>query len=107
MQIGFLLGCRQDISEDDSEDETPPSKQRVEQEEEKDADLQLNMEAEECFVLPSGQEIEKEDILIMVDPENIKGVVQSFSLPPPESFLRDPFVWHNFVIGKVSQPWQL
>ncbi|XP_070791460.1 28S rRNA (cytosine(4447)-C(5))-methyltransferase isoform X2 [Pituophis catenifer annectens] len=49
-----------DISEDDSEDETPQSKQRVEQEEEKDTDLQLNMEAEECFVLPSGQEIEKE-----------------------------------------------
>ncbi|XP_070598198.1 28S rRNA (cytosine(4447)-C(5))-methyltransferase [Erythrolamprus reginae] len=51
----------QDISEDDSEDsETPQSKQRVEQEEEKDTDLQLNMGAEESFVLPSGQEIEKE-----------------------------------------------
>ncbi|KAL7988477.1 hypothetical protein Chor_007396 [Crotalus horridus] len=43
----------QNISEDDSEDETPVSKQRVEQEEEKDTDLQLNMEAQEYFVLPS------------------------------------------------------
>ncbi|XP_061493286.1 probable 28S rRNA (cytosine(4447)-C(5))-methyltransferase [Rhineura floridana] len=54
----------QAFSEDDSdsedEEETLPHKQDVEQEQNKEADLQLNVETDECFVLPSGQEIEKE-----------------------------------------------
>nr|XP_006124226.1 probable 28S rRNA (cytosine(4447)-C(5))-methyltransferase [Pelodiscus sinensis] len=53
---------RDSLSEDDSEEEeeervSSPSKG---QKEEEDADLQLNMEPDEQFVLPSGEEVERE-----------------------------------------------
>ncbi|XP_033029222.1 probable 28S rRNA (cytosine(4447)-C(5))-methyltransferase [Lacerta agilis] len=50
------------FSDDDSgsEDETSPRKRDAAQEQSKDTDLQLNVDTEENFVLPSGQEIEKE-----------------------------------------------
>ncbi|KAM7178711.1 28S rRNA (cytosine(4447)-C(5))-methyltransferase [Macrochelys suwanniensis] len=52
---------REGLSEDDSEEEEERvSSQSKGQEEEEDADLQLNMEIDEQFVLPSGEEIERE-----------------------------------------------
>uniref|UniRef100_A0A8C0GS82 NOP2 nucleolar protein n=1 Tax=Chelonoidis abingdonii TaxID=106734 RepID=A0A8C0GS82_CHEAB len=52
------------LSEDDSEEEEERVSSRSKgQEEEEDADLQLNMEIDEQFVLPSGEETERENIL--------------------------------------------
>ncbi|XP_053898024.1 probable 28S rRNA (cytosine(4447)-C(5))-methyltransferase [Malaclemys terrapin pileata] len=52
---------REGLSEDDSEDEEEWVSSRSKgQEEEEDTDLQLNMEIDEQFVLPSGEEIERE-----------------------------------------------
>uniref|UniRef100_U3ERB0 Ribosomal RNA methyltransferase NOP2-like protein n=1 Tax=Micrurus fulvius TaxID=8637 RepID=U3ERB0_MICFL len=111
----------QDISEDDSEDETPPSKQRVEQEEGKDTDLKLNMEAEECFVLPSGQEIEKEAVQppdLQLIHQRIKDnmeVLQDFSLKREKGRSRQEYVsllhqdlaayysYSDFLIGKMTE----
>uniref|UniRef100_A0A8D0HCX6 NOP2 nucleolar protein n=1 Tax=Sphenodon punctatus TaxID=8508 RepID=A0A8D0HCX6_SPHPU len=52
-----------DLSENGSEEEEQLMGQGSGQEEEEDKDLQLNVEMDERFVLPSGQEIEREDIL--------------------------------------------
>ncbi|XP_032069953.1 probable 28S rRNA (cytosine(4447)-C(5))-methyltransferase [Thamnophis elegans] len=111
----------QDISEDDSEDETPPSSQRIEQKEEKDADLQLNMEAEECFVLPSGQEIEKETAQppdLQLIHQRIKDnmeVLQNFSSKREEGRSRQEYLsllhqdlaayysYSDFLIGKMTE----
>lgn len=56
--------CRQAFSDDDSEEEEEPLQHRqdAEQEQNEDGEMQLNLDADERFVLPSGQEIEK-DIL--------------------------------------------
>ncbi|CAM5078103.1 unnamed protein product [Natator depressus] len=55
---------REGLSEDDSEEEEERvSGRSKEQEDEEDTDLQLNMEIDEQFVLPSGEEIERENIL--------------------------------------------
>ncbi|XP_073167389.1 28S rRNA (cytosine(4447)-C(5))-methyltransferase isoform X2 [Lepidochelys kempii] len=52
---------REGLSEDDSEEEEERvSGRSKEQEDEEDTDLQLNMEIDEQFVLPSGEEIERE-----------------------------------------------
>ncbi|XP_063150763.1 probable 28S rRNA (cytosine(4447)-C(5))-methyltransferase isoform X2 [Candoia aspera] len=111
----------QDISEDDSQDETPPSKQRVEQEEEKDTDLKLNVEAEECFVLPSGQEIEKEAAQppdLQLIHQRIKDnmeVLQDFSSKREEGRSRQEYLsllhrdlaayysYSDFLIGKMTE----
>uniref|UniRef100_A0A8C6Y6A5 NOP2 nucleolar protein n=1 Tax=Naja naja TaxID=35670 RepID=A0A8C6Y6A5_NAJNA len=111
----------QDISEDDSEDETPPSKQRTEQEEEKDTDLKLNMEAEECFVLPSGQEIEKEAAQppdLQLIHQRIKDnmeVLQDFSSKREKGRSRQEYLsllhqdlaayysYSDFLIGKMTE----
>uniref|UniRef100_A0A670ZQ08 NOP2 nucleolar protein n=1 Tax=Pseudonaja textilis TaxID=8673 RepID=A0A670ZQ08_PSETE len=123
LQNDFLLDCREDISEDDSEEETPPSKQRTEQEEEKDTNLKLNVEAEECFVLPSGQEIEKEDILILPPDlqlihQRIKDnmeVLQDFSSKREKGRSRQEYLsllhqdlaayysYSDFLIGKMTE----
>uniref|UniRef100_A0A8C5SAV7 NOP2 nucleolar protein n=1 Tax=Laticauda laticaudata TaxID=8630 RepID=A0A8C5SAV7_LATLA len=111
----------QDISEDDSEDETPPSKQRIEQEEEKDTNLKLNMEAEECFVLPSGQEIEKEAAQppdLQLIHQRIKDnmeVLQDFSSKREKGRSRQEYLsllhqdlaayysYSDFLIGKMTE----
>ncbi|KAL7991440.1 hypothetical protein Chor_015696 [Crotalus horridus] len=111
----------QDISEDDSEDETPVTKQRVEQEEEKDTDLQLNMEAQECFVLPSGQEIEKEAAqppdpqLIHQRIKDNMEVLQDFSSKREKECSRQEYLsllhqdlaayysYSDFLIGKMTE----
>ncbi|XP_015669487.1 probable 28S rRNA (cytosine(4447)-C(5))-methyltransferase [Protobothrops mucrosquamatus] len=112
----------QDISEDDSEDETPVSKQKTEQaEEEKDTDLQLNMEAQECFVLPSGQEIEKEAAQppdLQLIHQRIKDnmeVLQNFSSKREKERSRQEYLsllhqdlaayysYSDFLIGKMTE----
>ncbi|XP_026543812.1 probable 28S rRNA (cytosine(4447)-C(5))-methyltransferase [Notechis scutatus] len=111
----------QDISEDDSEDETPPSKQRTEQEEEKDTNLKLNVEAEECFVLPSGQEIEKEAAQppdLQLIHQRIKDnmeVLQDFSSKREKGRSRQEYLsllhqdlaayysYSDFLIGKMTE----
>ncbi|KAM6469262.1 28S rRNA (cytosine(4447)-C(5))-methyltransferase [Liasis olivaceus] len=111
----------QDVSEDDSEDEAPPSKQRAEQEQEKDTDLQLNMEAGECFVLPSGQEIEKEAAQppdLQLIHQRIKDnmeVLQDFSSKREKGRSRQEYLsllhrdlaayysYSDFLIGKMTE----
>ncbi|XP_060092895.1 probable 28S rRNA (cytosine(4447)-C(5))-methyltransferase [Heteronotia binoei] len=50
----------QDLCEEDSEEEEEEEKEPPKQDETQETDLQLNVEVDERFVLPSGQEIEKE-----------------------------------------------
>ncbi|OXB60496.1 hypothetical protein ASZ78_000787 [Callipepla squamata] len=55
-----------DLSEDDSEEEKEAeetSRQKMGQKEKEDTDLQLNLEIDEEFKLPTDEQIEKEDIL--------------------------------------------
>ncbi|OXB76270.1 UNVERIFIED_CONTAM: hypothetical protein H355_014678 [Colinus virginianus] len=55
-----------DLSEDDSEEEKEDeetSRQKMGQKEKEDTDLQLNLEIDEEFKLPTDEQIEKEDIL--------------------------------------------
>ncbi|XP_006030362.1 probable 28S rRNA (cytosine(4447)-C(5))-methyltransferase [Alligator sinensis] len=49
-------------SEDDSEDEKQGSRPSLGQKEEEDTDLQLNVDIDEEFVLPSSEEIQKETV---------------------------------------------
>ncbi|KAJ7317566.1 hypothetical protein JRQ81_003728 [Phrynocephalus forsythii] len=49
--------------EEEEEEERLPRTTDAKEEQNKDGDLQLNVDPDERFVLPSGQEIEKEDIL--------------------------------------------
>ncbi|XP_062985053.1 probable 28S rRNA (cytosine(4447)-C(5))-methyltransferase [Elgaria multicarinata webbii] len=108
----------QSSSEDDSEDEeTAPHKQDVEQD--KETDLQLNVEADESFVLPSGQEIEKEaaqppDLQLIHQriKDNIE-VLQDFSTKREEGRSRQEYLsllrqdlaayysYSDFLIGKM------
>lgn len=55
-----------DLSEDDSEEDEvaeETSRQKTGREEKEDADLQLNLEIDEEFKLPTDEQIEKENIL--------------------------------------------
>ncbi|XP_042310466.1 probable 28S rRNA (cytosine(4447)-C(5))-methyltransferase [Sceloporus undulatus] len=109
----------EDFSEDDSEDEeeTPPQKPEVVTD--KDAGLQLNVETDEHFVLPSGQEIEKEaaqppDLQLIHQriKDNIE-VLQDFSTKREEGHSRQDYLallrrdlaayysYSDFLIGKM------
>ncbi|NXH57934.1 NOP2 methyltransferase, partial [Rhabdornis inornatus] len=66
---------REGLNEDDSEEEDEEgeeaekaSKQKMGQKEEEGADLQLNLDIDEQFKLPTSEEIEKEDILFILFP---------------------------------------
>ncbi|NXV57209.1 NOP2 methyltransferase, partial [Molothrus ater] len=64
---------REGLSEDDSEEEEEEeaeeaSKQKMGQKEEEGPDLQLNLDIDEQFKLPTSEEIEKEDILFILFP---------------------------------------
>ncbi|NXD43931.1 NOP2 methyltransferase, partial [Copsychus sechellarum] len=65
---------RECLSEDDSEEEDEEeeedeaSKQKMGQKEEEGTDLQLNLDIDEQFKLPTNEEIEKEDILFILFP---------------------------------------
>lgn len=73
MILFFVL--REGLSEDDSEEEEEEeeeeaeeaSKQKMGQKEEEGPDLQLNLDIDEQFKLPTSEEIEKEDILFICD----------------------------------------
>ncbi|NXA79292.1 NOP2 methyltransferase, partial [Thryothorus ludovicianus] len=65
---------REGLSEDDSEEEDEEEeeaeeadKQKMGQKEEEGPDLQLNLDIDEQFKLPTSEEIEKEDILFICD----------------------------------------
>ncbi|NXO11764.1 NOP2 methyltransferase, partial [Oriolus oriolus] len=63
---------REGLSEDDSEEEEEEeaeeaSEQKMGQKEEEGPDLQLNLDVDEQFKLPTSEEIEKEDILFICD----------------------------------------
>ncbi|NWH35201.1 NOP2 methyltransferase, partial [Chloropsis hardwickii] len=66
---------REGLSEGDSEEEEEEeaeeaSKQKMGQKEEEGPDLQLNLDIDEQFKLPTSEEIEKEDILFICDIHN-------------------------------------
>lgn len=64
MQSLPSLVLREGLSEDDSEEEEERvSGPSMGQEKEEDTDLQLNMETDEKFLLPSSEVMEKENIL--------------------------------------------
>lgn len=72
MILFFVL--REGLSEDDSEEEDEEeeeveeaNKQKMGQKEEDGTDLQLNLDIDEEFKLPTSEEIEKEDILFICD----------------------------------------
>ncbi|NXC83226.1 NOP2 methyltransferase, partial [Cercotrichas coryphoeus] len=57
----------EDDSEEEDEEEDEASKQKMGQKEEEGTDLQLNLDIDEQFKLPTNEEIEKEDILFIYD----------------------------------------
>ena len=67
----FVL--RGGLSEDDSEEEEvaaaveEASRQKMGQKEEESPDLQLNLDIDEQFKLPTNEQIEREDILFICD----------------------------------------
>lgn len=70
----LFVALREGLSEDDSEEEDEEeeeaeeaSMQKMGQKEEEDKDLQLNLDIDEQFKLPTSEEIEKEDILFICD----------------------------------------
>ncbi|XP_060618627.2 28S rRNA (cytosine(4447)-C(5))-methyltransferase [Anolis sagrei] len=107
------------FSEDDSEDEEESPPHQQEEDTDKDADLQLNIDADERFVLPSGQEIEKEaaqapDLQLIHQriKDNIE-VLQDFSTKREEGHSRQEYLtllrrdlaayysYSDFLIGKM------
>ncbi|XP_015276217.1 PREDICTED: probable 28S rRNA (cytosine(4447)-C(5))-methyltransferase [Gekko japonicus] len=117
---------RQDLSEEDSEEEEEDEEEEEEkeapkQEETQETDLQLNVEADEHFVLPSGQEIEKEaaqppDLQLVHQriKDNIE-VLQNFGTKREEGRSRQEYVtllrqdlatyysYSDFLIGKMME----
>ncbi|NXQ54744.1 NOP2 methyltransferase, partial [Anthoscopus minutus] len=74
---------REGLSEDDSEEEEEEeeeaeeaSKQKMGQKEEEGPDLQLNLDIDEPFKLPTSEEIEKEDILFISEPPDLHAIHQ-------------------------------
>ncbi|NXM93966.1 NOP2 methyltransferase, partial [Sylvia borin] len=69
------------LSEDDSEEEEEEeaeeaSKQKMGQKEEEGPDLQLNVDIDEQFKLPTSEDIEKEDILFISEPPDLHVIHQ-------------------------------
>ncbi|NXM39049.1 NOP2 methyltransferase, partial [Gymnorhina tibicen] len=73
---------REGLSEDDSEEEEEEeeaeeaSKQKMGQKEEEGPDVQLNLDIDEQFKLPTSEEIEKEDILFISEPPDLHVIHQ-------------------------------
>ncbi|NXW59851.1 NOP2 methyltransferase, partial [Eurystomus gularis] len=59
-------GLSEDDSEEEEEVEEDTSRQKMGQEEEENLDLQLNLDVDEQFKLPTSEQIEREDILFIV-----------------------------------------
>ncbi|NWX27836.1 NOP2 methyltransferase, partial [Notiomystis cincta] len=93
---------REGLSEDDSEEEEEAeeaSKQKMGQKEEEGPDLQLNLDIDEEFKLPTSEEIEKEDILFISDlhviHQRIQGnmeVLQDFRVKREEGRSRQEYL---------------
>ncbi|NWV06211.1 NOP2 methyltransferase, partial [Ptilonorhynchus violaceus] len=98
---------REGLSEDDSEEEEEEaaeeaSRQKMGQKEEEGPDLQLNLDIDEQFKLPTNEEIEKEDILFISEPpdlhiihQRIKGnveVLQDFVVKREEGRTRQEYL---------------
>ncbi|NXN88049.1 NOP2 methyltransferase, partial [Bombycilla garrulus] len=91
---------REGLSEDDSEEEEEPeeaTKQKMGQKKEEGPDLQLNLDIDEQFKLPTSEEIEKEDILF-ISPVAVGDSLTVFppALPP------DLHVIHQRIQGNVE-----
>ncbi|NXU79127.1 NOP2 methyltransferase, partial [Oreotrochilus melanogaster] len=93
------------LSEDDSEEEEEveeASRQKMGQKEEEGPDLQLNLDIDEQFKLPTNEQIEKEDILFISEPpdlhiihQRIKGnmeVLQDFKVKREEGRTRQEYL---------------
>ncbi|NXK71384.1 NOP2 methyltransferase, partial [Amazona guildingii] len=97
---------RGDLSEDDSEEEEEEaeeeSSQKMGQKEEEGPDLQINLDIDEQFKLPTSEQIEKEDILFFCNPpdlhtihQRIKGnmeVLQDFMVKREEGRTRQEYL---------------
>ncbi|POI33839.1 hypothetical protein CIB84_002409 [Bambusicola thoracicus] len=93
-----------DLSEDDSEEDEvaeETSRQKTEQKEKEDTDLQLNLEIDEEFKLPTDEQIEKENILsicsiyLHVIHQRIKSnmeVLQNFGVKREEGRTRQEYL---------------
>ncbi|NXB39452.1 NOP2 methyltransferase, partial [Eulacestoma nigropectus] len=98
---------REGLSEDDSEEEEEEeeaeeaSKQKMGQKEEEGPDLQLNLDIDEQFKLPTSEEIEKEDILFISDIHNSLAVHDSLTVFPPAE-PPDLHVIHQRIQGNVE-----
>ncbi|NXU12380.1 NOP2 methyltransferase, partial [Pardalotus punctatus] len=89
---------REGLSEDDSDEEEEAeeaSKQKMGQKEEEGPDLQLNLDIDEQFKLPTSEEIEKEDILF------ISSVHDSLTVFPPAE-PPDLHVIHQRIKGNLD-----
>ncbi|NWU14316.1 NOP2 methyltransferase, partial [Cephalopterus ornatus] len=101
---------REGLSEDDSEEEEEEEeeaaettgRQKMGQKEEENTDLQLNLDIDEQFKLPTNEEIEKENILFISEPpdlhvihQRIKGnmeVLQDFAVKREEGRTRQEYL---------------
>ncbi|NXI91113.1 NOP2 methyltransferase, partial [Psophia crepitans] len=98
---------RGDLSEDDSEEEEAAAaeeanRQKTGQKEEESTDLQLNLDIDEEFKLPTNEQIEREDILFISEPpdlhvvhQRIKGnmeVLQDFAVKREEGRTRQEYL---------------
>ncbi|NXU02096.1 NOP2 methyltransferase, partial [Buphagus erythrorhynchus] len=99
---------REDLSEDDSEEEDEEeeeaeeaSKQKMGQKEEEGADLQLNLDIDEQFKLPTSEEIEKEDILFISPCASSLAIGDSLTMFPPAE-PPDLHIIHQRIQGNVE-----
>ncbi|NWH58798.1 NOP2 methyltransferase, partial [Geococcyx californianus] len=99
---GFGEDDSEEEEEDDEEVAEEASRQKMGQEEEESHDLQLNLDIDEQFKLPTSDQIEKEDILSMSSPpdlhvihQRIKGnmeVLQDFAAKREEGRTRQEYL---------------
>ncbi|NWI07383.1 NOP2 methyltransferase, partial [Tichodroma muraria] len=99
---------REGLSEDDSEEEDEEEeeaeeagKQKMGQKEEEGPDLQLNLDIDEQFKLPTSEEIEKEDILFIWPLCEFLGCCDSLTVFPPAE-PPDLHVIHQRIQGNVE-----
>ncbi|NWI14033.1 NOP2 methyltransferase, partial [Crypturellus soui] len=103
------------LSEDDSEEEEEEekiSKQKKEQKKEENADLQLNLDIDEEFRLPTDEQIERENILSFRIKGNME-VLQDFGVKREEGRTRQEYLallrrdmaayysYSDFLLGKL------
>ncbi|NWW12535.1 NOP2 methyltransferase, partial [Oreocharis arfaki] len=87
--------------EEEEEEAEEASKQKMGQKEEEGPDLQLNLDIDEQFKLPTSEEIEKEDILFICDIHNSSAVHDSLTVFPPAE-PPDLHVIHQRIQGNME-----